>query len=346
MRKKPAILALFVAAIAVMIAAGPVAQRIGPTLHREADEMKREMKTICVGRVLVDVPSEAEVSFSAARISYWSISPSTGTTAEFNEALHTKEAELRAQLNEKGHPSLEAVRPITGAPFAGKIFVYGRKWTDWFENEKKIEATNAATLAHVRAAPLNLTFSSDYGDDAVKDLEKIISQSRVLSPGEIPIQPGFCIDGAMVGDPLTAAQHESLTMFVTLPRHGDFGIALHTAAGRKLGVPLLTRMETGDPETDSRQIVLRSGHRPINGFDGQEFVEKFKEYNGATTHNLYWESIPEPNDVMKPALSFELSTGISARPGGKPLNASLPDEALLTLWDAMVSSIRPRPGAR
>jgi hypothetical protein len=42
------------------------------------------------------------------------------------------------------------------------------------------------------------------------------------------------------------------------------------------------------------------------------------------------------------ALSLELQGGISQRPGGRPVDTSLHEDAVLTLWDGIASSIRLR----
>ena len=49
---------------------------------------------------------------------------------------------------------------------------------------------------------------------------------------------------------------------------------------------------------------------------------------------------------MQPFLSLELQAGISPEPGGKPVNSSLHEDAVLALWDVISSSIRPQARSR
>jgi hypothetical protein len=47
-------------------------------------------------------------------------------------------------------------------------------------------------------------------------------------------------------------------------------------------------------------------------------------------------------DLLLPYLSLELQTAKSATPGGTPVDTILHEDALLALWDRIVSSIRLR----
>src|SRR5471032_2153407 len=63
----------------------------------------------------------------------------------------------------------------------------------------------------------------------------------------------------------------------------------------------------------------------------------------ALGRRLPWESTPDQNDVFRPALDLELTSGHSIRPGGPPVESSLSARAVLMLWDKISSSIRLRP---
>jgi hypothetical protein len=67
-----------------------------------------------------------------------------------------------------------------------------------------------------------------------------------------------------------------------------------------------------------------------------------REFNFTTTYGFSWDASGAQDDLLQPYLSLELQTGLSARPGGKPVDTSLHEDALLTLWDSIASSIRLR----
>jgi hypothetical protein len=87
---------------------------------------------------------------------------------------------------------------------------------------------------------------------------------------------------------------------------------------------------------------MREGKRNINGVDGEEVLLRAREYNFTTTYGFNWEAPGKTDDAMFPFLSLELRTGISDRPGGKPVESSLHEDALLELWNSIASSIRLR----
>jgi hypothetical protein len=91
-----------------------------------------------------------------------------------------------------------------------------------------------------------------------------------------------------------------------------------------------------------RVTKLREEIRNINGIVGEEVLERVREYKFSTTYGFNWEARGVKEDPLQPYLSLELQTGVSAHPGGKPVDTSLHEDALLALWDNIASSIRLR----
>ncbi len=132
-------------------------------------------------------------------------------------------------------------------------------------------------------------------------------------------------------------------MFLRLKDHPDFLIAFDTMAGLKPDKSLLGRDDEVKQEFEAHVHTLKRGARSIAGIPGEELIERFNEQNGTTGHSCEWESFSKQNDVLRPELSLEFTTGHSLRPGGKPVESSLSDGAVLALWDKISSSIRVRP---
>jgi hypothetical protein len=87
---------------------------------------------------------------------------------------------------------------------------------------------------------------------------------------------------------------------------------------------------------------LRAGKRRINGIDGQEEIERVRELNLTTGYSLMWESQGSADDLLRPYVLMNMETGTNPRPGGKPVDSSLHEDAVLALWDGIASSIRLR----
>ena len=306
--------------------------------------MTQTMKTMCVGRFLIDVPVDAPVSFRPAFLSGWTISTRIDETdQQFAERLAAKEAELRAARNEKGWESLETVLPVRHDMVQGKVFVFDRTWSHFFEDGKRMETQAAAVHGYIRTGQTSLDFTARYlNTEDVRELAQLVTQVRALKEGEVPTAPGFCFGRAMLLDPLLASQNERVTMFVGIKDHPDISIVLDTAAGLKSDPSLLARHNNSyRQEHASHFHILRSGPKSHAGMQGEELLERVREDNGNLRHSFDWEGHDNPKDLFKPQLSLSLGSGYS-RPG-RHVTSSLWDDAILALWDKLADSLRVRP---
>jgi hypothetical protein len=87
--------------------------------------------------------------------------------------------------------------------------------------------------------------------------------------------------------------------------------------------------------------ILREGARTINGLAGEELAAKVTEKSFTTSFTFDWESRGRHMDVQAPLLTLELQTGLP-RPGGKPVQSSLPEDVVSELWEQILPSIRLR----
>jgi hypothetical protein len=176
--------------------------------------------------------------------------------------------------------------------------------------------------------------------------EALLARIQIRGADEIPTVPGFCIPRAIFAEPLPAHSNEHIVMHLGLPEHPDVGLNLASLAGARPGASLLARTAETDattsPDVLLRMTKLREGQRSINGIVGEEVLLRAREYNFTTTYGFNWEAHGKTNDLSMPFLSLELRTGINERPGGKPVDASLHQDALLALWDTVAASIRLR----
>ena len=109
-----------------------------------------KMQTICIGRFLIDVPADAQVSFRSAFLAGWDISSDVEETdAGFAERLSAIEEKLKLAKNERGGASLESVKVIDTDGAFGKIFVYGREWVYGIEKGKRVDSTFVAVDDHL-----------------------------------------------------------------------------------------------------------------------------------------------------------------------------------------------------
>jgi hypothetical protein len=85
--------------------------------------------------------------------------------------------------------------------------------------------------------------------------------------------------------------------------------------------------------------ILRKTTREIAGLDGEEVAFKTPTDSETTSHSFQWEYQGKPNSIAAPQISASLNI-----PSGTDA-VSISNEELLGLWDAVLGSIRLRPGA-
>jgi hypothetical protein len=337
---------LLVAGLAGTWAVGAVRDK------HEVAKMTDKMKTVCVGRFLIDMPGEARVALDKTRINGFDIASFDEGDAEFWERVAAREAELRAKPDRLGgNNNLESVREVkTDSGLVGKIFVHGRNVTEGtaakgLELEHyRYEGVAVEALVHAKGISIDLS-TENYYPDRIENLPRLVAK-LVANPGnQIPTEPGFCIDRAYFRDPLTANQREQIVMHADLPSHPDVQFLLMLLAGAEPSRKgLLERNADVNAEATLEEKIrtstLRAAPRTIGTLTGDELVERVAEENHTTGHSLWWEVNGTKDNVFVPHLSFEMDTGEGNR---QPVQSSLSDGAALGLWDKIVSSIRIRP---
>jgi hypothetical protein len=316
----------------------------------EVAKMTEKMRTVCVGRYLVDVPVQAEVSMSHERIDGFAIETIEESEVRFHERVSAREAEIGAQgagAGTKGAGGMVEARDLRIPGMVGRTFVYGRTRTHGFEHGQRVDTEWVSVESHAHTKGLSVSLSAKYVDDGdARAAEALLVQLRLRGDNEVPNVPGFCISHAVFAEPLPPHTTEHIAMHVGLPGHPDLAMSLVSMPGGGSDPNLVARTAQTDatisPDALLRITKLREGKRTINSIHGEEVLVRAREFNFTTTYGFNWETPGINDDPLQPYLSLELQTGISERPGGKPTDTSLHEDALLSLWDSIASSIRVR----
>jgi hypothetical protein len=336
-------------AIGVIAAAGNL-----PTVRHTQDKSKvnnmtQKMMTVCVGRFTIDLPEGAEVEFTPARIAGVNIKARSGYTEQQLES-EVKELEqtLGLKKNEYERPSLENKLIVDANNLKFTLMYFGReKPVAVMEYGQRVPGTEEGISIEAfgmkDSVSYRFTGQSLASPRGENNALRLVKNFDAITPGQIPTNPGFCIEKGLVREPLAADDNESVTMFVSLKGHPDIAIRLDTAINMKrIGDSLLSRDSESETKRDfaSNFKSLRKGPRTINAIPGEEVLDKVKDLNGTSSHAFMWESFGKLKDVMEPTITLELQTG-TGRPG-QPINSSLSDEEVLQLWERVSSSLKIR----
>ncbi|NZA28497.1 hypothetical protein H0E84_19160 [Luteimonas sp. SJ-92] len=303
--------------------------------------MVDDSRTICIGRYLFDLPSNARVSFGTAWIAGVDIR-TVGAPEAAENRFAAREQELRREVGQAGAPTLVSVEPIEHDQLRGIVFGYGKKSIHWYENGQKVTAGGMTmeAILHSREAEYVLR-----GELDEKYLHHVSDISRRLTPrvaGEVPAGPGFCIDRGLVGEPSLPDERESVTLFFGFPQQPGLEGKFATTMPAQAPEPLLSRMGRKEGIASAgraRITTLREGEKTVNGIAGEEVLESYAERDGTRTHLFSWEATVDRAPGNAPTLSLELEFN------GEGTASSLSEQDALLLWDAILESIQPRPGA-
>jgi hypothetical protein len=331
--------------IVLLTAVACVGGLAGTEARRQHDKsevatLTRNMKTECVGRYLLDVPAQADVSLSGAMLDGFEIESVQESDSAFRTRVDAREAEIARH----GTGMVEA-RDLRVPGMVGRTFIFDRSRGYLMEGDRRVDMESVSVEVHAHAGGLSFSLSATSTDEAaVKAAEALLAHLRIRGEDEIPSAPGFCIRGGVFVEPLPAHKNEHMVMHLGVPGHPDLAMILFSIAGGNAEPGLLARVAHTDAVSSVDDLLrvskLRSDKRIINGLEGEEVVERVREYNFTTGYAFNWETSGVTDDVQRPYLSLEMQTGVSERSGSKPVDTSLHEDALLDLWDSIASTIR------
>ncbi|MDY0964188.1 T6SS immunity protein Tli4 family protein [Massilia sp. CFBP9026] len=317
--------------------------------QQEVARIHAHMKPMCVGRFVIDLPSQAETELTMANVDGLSIVTGMESLADFQTRLADREADIRAIPDRSsGDRNLEAVTSIrTANGLSGKIFVHGRVVSEGtqangLEIERyRYERVAVDALLHGNGVSIDLT-ANNYEPARADKVAQLVTLLVPNPENRIPSVTGFCLDYAYFKGLLLPDQGERITMRARLTSHPDIEFMLMLAAGTEPDAKgLLARTAESQRRMTfadrARLTTLRAGRRVIGGRVGEEVAERVVESDILVLHSFWWEVNGSVDDVSNPYLSFTMNTGLS---GQRPVPASLSDSTAVLLWDRISSSIR------
>nr|WP_314544333.1 T6SS immunity protein Tli4 family protein [uncultured Massilia sp.] len=317
----------------------------------EVERMTESMKTVCVGRFLVDVPVTAEVSLSRERVAGFDIETVQESEEAFRKRIGAREAEIAARGSATdGTGGLVEARDLRIAGMTGRTLIYGLNRGYYMAGDRRVDDEYVSVESHRHIGGYSFSLSASYEDEAGAALaEGLLASLRLRTQDEIPAVAGFCIEAAVFAEPLPLPKVEHVAMHMGIPGHPDLALAFSSMPGDGADRGLLARVAENDAEASPYELLqvtkLRASNRSINGLPGEEMLERVRELNFTTGFNLMWEMNGIKNDPLRPYLLLQMETGTNPRAGGKPVDSTLHEDALVELWDRISSSIRLRPSS-
>lgn len=344
---------LIVLAMALACAGTWAASQVRSVRDRsEVAKMTEKMKTVCVGRFLIDVPVQADVSLSGETMDGFEIESIEEPESAFLQRVAAREADIEERgrvSSPKGPSGMVQARELRIPGMVGRVFVHGRTRSYRMEGERRIDEEWVSIDAYAHLGGLSFSLSMRFANESdYRAAELLLAQLRLRAENEVPAEAGFCIWRAMFLEPLPVHKTEHIVMHLGIPGHPDLGLSFATLPSNGTrGKSLLARVGDTDAAASADEMLrvtkLRARQREINGLPGEEVLERVRELNFTTGYNFMWETQGIEEDPLHPYVLLQMETGTNPRAGGPPIDSSLHEDALLALWDRISSSIRLRP---
>ena len=312
--------------------------------------MVNDVRTVCIGRFVVDVPKSAQIVYGPARIpvEIW--------------RQEGQGKNLMASIDD-AVAKVEARRSHAYQGLLGPDSVVGRVMDGIHENHKLVFAIAPADGSFYNVQSF-LALGSDLflqeylasGQglkylDAVKEANSVAQLLRARAENEFPAEPGLCVDGAFLSEP-KEYMRESVSLGIRLKEFQDVHISIEMikksyvvesdALEPRLASAEREAKAAGMWEWYSSVKTLRRGARSIGKWNGFEvLVHKPAQQHEGENHEFVFVSQGEPKNPILPVITIELHSGVESNMIGRT-KPSITDVEAQYLWDKVTSSIRPR----
>lgn len=295
-------------------------------------------RPLCVGRFLIDVPVDAKVVWTLTDThAAGEISPPVlaSTHSSFELQMKTTEAELRAQTH-FGEGS--RFKEVTSTDPNTRLFVYRGDPVDTTGFKIDGYVLKGETIFHVGGFANN--------DLLPRAKNRVSSGLQNIFPRDtwsIPTEPGFCFDNGFL--PGRENSFEATGVQLSFEAYPGVSIFMETrtrsfSAAKEAGLIERTDWAMTLMDASDKPIVLRRRQdRPVLSGLAEEVLWKHKR-DGYYQLKGDAEMNGQAGDPGKPDTAFSI---ILDQPDDGSLQPN--EEKVIQLWDAVINSVRLRPGA-
>ncbi|MFM0047291.1 T6SS immunity protein Tli4 family protein [Paraburkholderia sediminicola] len=310
-----------------------------------------KMRPWCIGRLVFDRPASSEISNQHYAYRGDKLETTHNVSLDaYRTKVEARENELRTKqrynpvnLDEKtGKAWLEkAFSPVNDSRF----FIYQ-------EGVAKVEMP-FRTDGYLFADHTLFHTAGLMGASALDNSENIYSDTyrriKARDNWAVPTESGFCFDGGIVTGSSSYTEEVSQSFALMPGRPALLLIKMRDAVEQDQGQPLTKNLSELRAQLDrmpGSYRILRKGKRVVAGMDAEEVLFALQD-GPITVYRFYLLAPGNPATLAQPHTSIELLLGTSSRSDLPPDQATAPvDEAgALQVWDALLNSLRPRPGA-
>ena len=316
----------------------PPQERIIKAINMSQDNTPK--KTHCLGRYLVDLNADATVD---AYFVYGDGKVETRLNVpqfNFEQLILSREAKLKNTPHKRGGNMFIARTELS----PNRILI-----ESWLSNVgSKTMILNESFVFIQEKEVLFLQTDESDASSRTRNIEiakSIAADYRYRASDEIPSGVGFCINSGLIADKhLNTEEVKAAFHFKQYP---SVSVYLNSYVTGNPDSDLLDRLG-GLPASLAQAAAgmtsLRRGNHNLGPVKGQELLVRASA-DGKRSYEFLWESQGRANSIEFPFMSLKLTTTAETN-NGKIIDAPFKtDEEALKFWDAILQTIRLRPGA-
>lgn len=318
-----------------------------PSAHdiKTMQAFTQNMKTHCVGRFLIDVPSAVsdvsgsyETQIASVEVNSRSAKPALDVLQDLDAELQRRALALRGQT--AGWKNEARFLGLTSTGVSGRVLHY-------LTDDPQPEGVAEGYVARDGGAFLFKTsaFRPEHVTELSNFLAEIEPHLHIRADDGIPKTPGFCINGGLIATNPKRGENVNGWGW-TLPGHEDvyFGFSSRTN-GDTVERGLVDREATILKEAGAVLMgkikTIRKARYDIGGMQAQEW--SIETTDDAPEYHFDIEIPGKPNDNASPSIGLSMRVGGYGK--GGYIKPSLTRGEALALWDAVIRTLRLRPGA-
>ncbi len=340
-RRKRLVAAAGLCAVAAMVAISlwPTQKLTNAKQGNAMTELSKNMKTVCIGRYLIDIPKDADFSLGDSESDSVKIERIPAFTSEsaYRERLRDHESQLRAMSHVTEGTRLRSVTQVN----AGKHTVFVSRGD---ESGRRLSNVESFAFDNKVAWRVSYVTGEKYLPLTIDQTAKIVDALRARISEDIPAGTGACIrDGVLIRTPVEVEEFRGGARLTA--RSWSMEITSETSGAREPGTQLFDRVDRAIDMAGGNSGIkkLRRAKVDADGRVGQEYIAIYPDSHANILDaklELYGTGKPQV-----PTIKLQMEVGSPRKADPSDPRVFMKDEEALALWDAIVKSIRSRPGA-
>ena len=312
-----------------------------PIRSHTMNEYTQNMQPVCVGRYLIDVPSQfklASMGQSVNGIEIVRLPKDIPNLRVFMFEMERAERQLREMLAKEDYSGIDQVLPISEN---SKAFIYYRGSV-----EKKLARIEAYFLKDQSIYQFKTDVSTERIAEKLKSINALAALISLRTPSQTPTTPGLCIDGGFISG--KEFEDEGVSAGFSLIGYPSVGF---TIAIEQSGTPdewLNARIDRNWSHAAYAKVTgaLTTHRKAKLNILGQEGEERI--FSGTEKGQHSWTAVAEiygDNSVSKQTYKLDMDNDSHDSGTNEAFTTTFPNDTALSIWDAVTKTIRLRPGA-